>query len=73
MSTEQKKWIDAASYEQLLRRWRFGVTGDSIFHGEIGTYYHRKLREKRAEVGAVEHMRLSNVIGWEDEGEGADG
>ncbi len=69
MSTEQKKWIDGASYEQLLRRWRFASAGDSIFHGEIGTYYYRKLREKRAEVGAVEHTRLSNVIGWEDEGE----
>ncbi len=59
-----KEWIDNASYEELLRKWRFAPVGDPFFIGEMGAYYGRKLSEKRQEVGNEEHVRVSKMIGW---------
>jgi hypothetical protein len=60
-----KEWIDDASYEELLRRWRFAPSGDPFFIGEMGEYYSRKIAERRKEVGEEEHTRVSKEIGWE--------
>ena len=35
MTDEQKRWIDNASYEELLRKWRFTPSGDPIFTVEL--------------------------------------
>lgn len=59
-----KEWIDDASYEELLRRWRFAPSGDPFFEGEMGEYYSRKIAERRKEVGEEEHTRVSKKIGW---------
>lgn len=65
MSEEQmKQWIDNASYEQLLSKWRFAPAGDPFFQGEMGDYYSKKMAEKREEVGHAEHVRASKNIGW---------
>lgn len=61
---EMKQWINNATYEQLLRKWRFGVCGDPFFQGEVGQYYSSKLAEKRVEVGPAEAVRASKSIGW---------
>ena len=60
-----KEWIDNASYEELLRRWRFAPPGDPFFAGEMGEYYSRKIAERRKQVGEEEHTRASKSIGWE--------
>lgn len=66
MNNEQmKQWIDTASYEELLRKWRFAPAGDPFFTGDTGDYYAKKIAEKRAEVGDEEHVRASKSIGWE--------
>lgn len=62
---EMKAWIDAASYEQLLDRWRFAPMGSPWFQGEIGEYYTRALGERRKAVGDGEHSATSKRIGWE--------
>ena len=62
---EMKKWIDNASYEQLLSCWRNAPVGDQIFVGEVGDYYNRRMAKKRLEVGDAEHVRASKSIGWE--------
>jgi len=62
---EMKKWIDGASYKQLLSRWRFASAGDPFFMGEMGEYYQRKMAEKEVEVGQEGHVRASKSIGWE--------
>lgn len=61
---EMKNWIDNASYEQLLSRWRFAPTGSPWFQGEIGDYYKKVMQEKRKEVGNEAHVKASKSIGW---------
>ena len=37
---QMTKWIDNASYQELLRKWRFTTVGDSCFFlGDVGAYY----------------------------------
>jgi hypothetical protein len=62
---EHKDWIDTASYTDLLRRWRFGKLGDTIFHGESGIYYRHMLGLRRSEISVREHVMASKQIGWE--------
>lgn len=65
MTPEQKIWIDGASYEELLRRWRFAAVGDQIFRGDTGEYYQKVMEEKRKRVGESGHVSASKSIGWE--------
>jgi len=62
---EMKAWIDAASYEALLSRWRFAAAGDSFFAGEMGDYYSTVMARKREEVGEAGHVSASKAIGWD--------
>lgn len=65
MKEDDKKWIDNATYEQLLRYWRFGPMGAAIFQGESGNYYAKRMKELRSAPGGdAEHIRASKVIGW---------
>ena len=57
-------WIDEASYEDLLRRWRFAELGDNIFQGEIGQYYSNSMFEKRELLSHEEQVRISKKVGW---------
>ena len=59
-----KAWINTASYETLLRRWRKSPTGDPIFQGEIGDYYADAMRRKKAETPHSERVAASKRIGW---------
>lgn len=65
MTPEQKQWIDNASYEQLLGRWRNAPIGSTWFQGECGKYYGEVMQRKLREVGNSEHVRASKSIGWE--------
>ncbi len=68
MTKEQMRdWIDRASYQQLLQKWRMAPSGDPFFQGDIGTYYQEKMAEKRKEVGGAAHVRASKNIGSENE------
>jgi len=53
MDDTQKKWIDDASYERLLERWRNAPPGDSIFIGDAGNYYKKIMNEKRVQEGIM--------------------
>lgn len=59
-----KNWIDNASYEELLGRWRFSPVGDPIFQGELGDYYKETIFRKRDKIGALEASRISKLVGW---------
>lgn len=61
---EIKAWIDNASYEDLLRKWRFTPTGSPFFQGEMGNYYQVVMARKRQAAGEAEHVRASKAIGW---------
>jgi hypothetical protein len=65
--TEQEMiaWIDGASYEELLSKWRFAPAGDPFFKGPVYDHYCAKMKEKRnASGGQAEHARASKSIGW---------
>jgi hypothetical protein len=63
MTEHDKKWIDEASIEDLLSRWRFAPAGDQIFQGDTGQYYKQQMAAKRAAAPA-EHVAASKRIGW---------
>lgn len=58
---EMIKWIDNASYETLLRKWRFAAAGDPFFAEEIGAHYTKVMNEKQNQV---DHVAISKRIGW---------
>lgn len=62
---DYREWIDRASFEELLRRWRFAPMGDDhIFQGEIGKYYGEVMSKRRAELPEGEAVRISKSIGF---------
>lgn len=65
MTDEQKTWIDNASYESLLSRWRNAPVGSPWFTDDTGDYFTAAMKKRRAEVGDGEHVRASKSIGWE--------
>ncbi len=67
MTTEEmKKWIDSASYETLLHRWRFAPAGgDLMFQGEVGDYYSKVMFKKKDALPAGEQVSASKTVGWE--------
>ncbi len=64
LTAELKAKIDAMSYEQLLRRWRFAPIGDQMFQDESGDYFKQRMAEVRATVGDAAHVSASKAIGW---------
>jgi len=62
MTDSERKWIDEADYEALLRRWRFAPVGDAMFQGDTGSYYAKVMSERRA---TSEHVSASKRIGWD--------
>jgi hypothetical protein len=69
----QKAWIDTASYEELLRRWRNAPIGDSIFQGEAVRHYREVMIRKREEVGPASAAAASKSIGWDGGWKGGGG
>lgn len=65
IESEMIKWIDNATYEQLLKKWRFAPSGDPFFEGATGEYYTQKMRDKRKEIGNDAQVAASKRIGWE--------
>jgi hypothetical protein len=66
MNDEMKTWIDNASYESLLSRWRCAPAGSPWFQGEIGQYYKQVMFAKRDAVGGAEAVRASKAVGWDN-------
>ncbi len=62
----RREWIDSASYESLLSRWRFAPVGDPMFQGALGDYYSNAMAEKKKEIGHAEHVAASKRIGWDE-------
>ena len=62
MTVEQRAWIDAASYEDLLRRWRESPVGDLFFVGDTGDYYRNAMKRKHDEAGPEACVAASKRI-----------
>lgn len=65
MTDEQARWINEASLEELLRKWRFAPVGDAMLQGDSGDHFCRVMKQKRNEVSAEEWSRISKAVGWE--------
>lgn len=64
MTTEQKAYIDGATYQLLMSHWRWGYVGDPIFQGEAGEYFAREMKKKRVKHTQAEIVRISKAIDW---------
>ena len=60
-------WVDGASYEQLLGKWRFEPSGSPWFEGEMGDYYKAVMLERSHETPDEERVRVSKSLGWVNE------
>ena len=66
LTAELKDNIDAKSYEVLLSRWRTAPVGASMFQGESGVYWGKRMAELRSQPGGDErHVAASKSIGWD--------
>ena len=63
MSPEQKQYIDEASLETLLAKWRFAPVGDPMLAGDTGDYYSARMKHLRSE-SAEDWTAASKRIGW---------
>ena len=61
---EMKRWIDNASYEELLRKWRYAPTGDPFFHNDtgMGACYSEVMKKRKEEVGHAAAVAASKAI-----------
>jgi len=62
---DMKAWINSASYEELLRKWRNEPAGSLWFQGEMGLYYQEVMIRKREALADGEHSQASKRIGWD--------
>jgi hypothetical protein len=62
LTEENKKHIDAMSYESLLSHWRFAPIGDPWFEGETGNYWSLRMHELKEQ--GVDHVGASKSVGW---------
>lgn len=65
MAIKDKEWIDQASYEQLLNKWRFAAIGDESFQGESGEYYSKVMHEKKNALTHGDQVANSKRVGWD--------
>lgn len=56
-------WINRASLEDLLRRWRFSALGDPFFVGDVGARFSIVLFSKRDEDPEA-WIAASKKVGW---------
>jgi hypothetical protein len=63
MTNEQKAWIDNASYEMLLHKWRYAPLGDPYFQNkELSDHFIKSMREKKE---TYDHVQASKNVGWD--------
>jgi hypothetical protein len=64
MKKEHKDWIDNASYQQLMSKWRTAPVGDPFFMDDTGEYYAKIMSEKRNMISSSEQVSISKNVGW---------
>jgi len=58
-------WIAAASYEELLHKWRFEPAGSPWFQGDVGKFFDTTMRARKKEIGHDAAVRASKNVGWQ--------
>ena len=65
LTPQTKQKIDSMSYAQLLYAWRFCTLGAEMFQGKSGSYFQKKLAERKKAFTDAELVQISKDIGWE--------
>lgn len=60
---EMQKWIDNASYTELLYRWRFEPLGSAWFNGPTGDHFVETMVKRKP--SDAEHTAASKQVGWD--------
>ena len=61
---EMKDWIDSASYETLLSKWRFARCPDPFLQGVVGEHLKEVMFRKRDALEPGEAARASKSVGF---------
>lgn len=62
LTPELKKQIEALSYEDMLRIWRFEPSGHPLLIGEVGEYFSLQMDLKRE---SVDYVEVSKRVGFQ--------
>lgn len=62
MESENKEWVDNASYEELLRKWRFAPLGSA--NDIFNEHYRETMFRKKDELTHEEQVAVSKRGGW---------
>lgn len=63
-SDELLDWIDQASYEDLLRKWRFAPVADLLFVGAVGVHFVKVFEGKKKSLPSNVQVAISKKVGW---------
>ena len=58
-----KNLIDSLSYEELLRRWRFGFSGDPIFKDDVLAKHFAETMAMKSKF--IDKVAVSKKVGWD--------
>ena len=56
-------WINGASLEDLLRKWRFEPPPSPLFRGRVGEQYKKIMASRREELGPDAWTAASKKVG----------
>lgn len=56
--------IDAMNYEAMLRKVRTAPLNDPLFRGEVGKYFHARMKEKRSALPEDVRAKIHGSAGW---------
>lgn len=62
---EKLEWIATASYEELLRRWRWEPIGSPWFKGELGPAFRKRMQQLRESMSISECVEVSRRVSWD--------
>jgi len=54
MTPAQRVWIDNATHEEMLSKWRTAPVGDPLLQMETGIYFKKIMNEKFAKITSAE-------------------
>lgn len=63
-NVKTKAIIDAMSYKEMLKTYRFAEAGNPWFVGDVGTYFMTTMQRKKMALSESERVAISKAIGW---------
>lgn len=61
---DTKEWIDAASYKELLKKWRFTPANDPYFENDIAKYLCEVMKQKGESLDPLEREKIGESVSF---------